>query len=261
MRSAIPDRRLRCWPRRRHPYGDAGGSRAARGIAASTTLAVALAVALGASPAAAQGTKPVTQPAQMPAPRDTIVTRNVGVLRPGDVLDIVVYRDKELSNKYLIDSRGFVQIPGLGVIQAAGLDPTQVKERLVDSLRARGFERPELSVQPLIRVSVLGQVRAPGLYPVDPGTSLIQLVTIAGGPVGEADLRKTKVVRDGRAYTVDLESALSGSPAGRIVLYSNDYVVVPKKTGFTRENLGFIFAGIGAMLTIVNLLVTVSRHR
>ena len=58
---------------------------------------------------------------------------------------------------------------------------------------------------------------------------------------------------------MDLESALSGSPAGRIVLYSNDYVVIPKKTGFTKENLGFIFAGLGALLSIVNILVTLSK--
>jgi polysaccharide export outer membrane protein len=193
-----------------------------------------------------------------PIPRDSGI-RNVGTLRPGDVLDIVVYREKELSNKYLIDARGVVQIPGLGVVQAAGLDPTQVKERLVDSLRARGFERPEISVQPLVRVSVLGQVRTPGLYPVDPGTSLLQLITIAGGTAENADLRTTRVARDGRAYTVDLESALSGSSAGRIVLYSNDYVVVPRRTGFTRENVLFAFGIASTLITVVNLIVTLQR--
>lgn len=222
--------------------------------------AVALAAAALGAPLVALSAQEPPQPASgvPPAPRDTTV-RNVGVLRPGDVLDIVVYREKELSNKYLIDSRGFVQIPGLGVVQAAGLDPTQVKAALEESLRQRGFERPELSVQPLVRVSVLGQVRAPGLYPVDPGTSLLQLITIAGGPVENADLRKTRVVRDGRAYTVDLESALAGSSAGRIVLYSNDYVVVPRRTGLTRENLAFAFGIASTLLTVVNLIVTLRR--
>ena len=243
MPFAIPDGR---------PRVVACATRAAR-------VAFAAALLLAPSLARAQGTPP--PPPRGVTPGDTIVTRSVGVLRPGDVLDIVVYREKELSNKYLIDSRGFVQIPGLGVILAAGLDPTQVKERLADSLRARGFEQPELSVQPLIRVSVLGQVRAPGLYPVEPGTSLIQLLTLAGGPVGEADLRRTRVVRDGRGYTVDLESALAGSAAGRIVLYSNDYVVVPKKSGFTRENLSFLFGALGAALAVVNLVITVQRTK
>ena len=238
MPSAIPDR----------------ASRAIGRLAVGLTL-----VALLAAPATsvAQDTTQVTSGVP-PAPRDTGV-RNVGTLRPGDVLDIVVYREKELSNKYLIDSRGYVQIPGLGVIRAAGLDPTQVKAALEESLRQRGFERPELSVQPLVRVSVLGQVRAPGLYPVDPGTSLLQLITLAGGPVENADLRKTRVVRDGRAYTVDLESALSGSSAGRIVLYSNDYVVVPRRTGWTRENLAFAFGIASTLLTVVNLIVTLRR--
>jgi protein involved in polysaccharide export with SLBB domain len=220
------------------------------GAAAVALLAVAVRPAGGQQPGSGS--------AAVPAPRDSVV-RSVGTLRPGDVLDVVVYREKELSARYLIDSRGFVQIPGLGVVQAAGLDPSQVKERLIDSLRARGFERPEISVQPLIRVSVLGQVRTPGLYPVDPGTSLIQLLTIAGGPADNADLRKTRVVRDGRAYAVDLQSALGGSSAGRVVLYSNDYVVVPKRSGWTRENVMFTLGILSAAATFLNLYVTLRR--
>lgn len=249
MHSAIPDR------------SRIGGALRALGVRAATPLRIAVFATLAIVAVAAP--RPVTaqSPAattSIPAPNDSLA-RSVGVLRPGDVLEIIVYRDKELSNKYLIDSRGFVQIPGLGVVQAAGLDPTQVKARLVDSLRARGFERPELSVQPLVRVSVLGEVRAPNLFPVDPGTSLLQLLTLAGGPTPNADLRKARVIRDGRAFTVDLESALGGGAAGRIVLYSNDYLIVPKKTGFTRENLGLVLSGVGVLLTIVNVAVSLRR--
>jgi polysaccharide export outer membrane protein len=189
-----------------------------------------------------------------PPTRDT-VARNVGVLRSGDALKIVVYRDKELSGEYLIDSRGQVQIPGLGVINAAGLDPTQVKDTLRSALLKRGFTDPEIAVQPLIRVSVLGEVRQPALYPVDPGMSLIQLVTIAGGPTSAANLRRTRVVREGRVFEVDLQSALAGSASGRVVLYSNDVVVVPKRTGFTRENLTFILGLTSTAVTIATFIV------
>lgn len=194
-----------------------------------------------------------------PVVRDT-TTRNVGVLRPGDALKVVVYRDKELSNEYLIDSRGQLQIPGLGVIQAAGLDPSQVKDSLRAALLARGFTNPEIAVQPLIRVSVLGEVRAPALYPVDPGTSLIQLVTIAGGPTTGANLRRTRVVREGRVFEVDLQSALAGSAAGRVVLYSNDVVVIPKRTGFTRENVTFLLGLSTAAVTLATFIVTLQNN-
>ena len=61
--------------------------------------------------------------------RDSL-SRSVGVLRAGDAVRIAVFRDKELTGEYLIDSRGQLQIPGLGVIQAAGLDPDQLKRSI-----------------------------------------------------------------------------------------------------------------------------------
>ena len=193
--------------------------------------------------------------AQTPAPprTDTVPQRSVGALRPGDVLRVVVFRDKELSNEYPIDARGYVQIPGLGVIQAAGLSPTEVTDRLRLALIERGFARPEISVQPLIRVSVLGEVRAPSVYPVDPGTSLLQLLTVAGGPTDRAKLKDTRVIRDGRAFRVDMESALNGGAAGRIVLYSNDVVVVSRKRGLTTENLGLTLTVASLVLAILNI--------
>jgi len=191
---------------------------------------------------------------------DTTQRRNVGALRPGDVLKIVVFRDKELSNEYPIDARGYVQIPGLGVIQVAGMDPTEVTDRLKLALVERGFARPEISLQPLIRVSVLGEVRSPNVYPVDPGTSLLQLLTVAGGPTDRARLRDTRVIRDGRAFRVDMESALEGSAAGRIVLYSNDVIVVGRKKGFTTDNLGVTATVASLVVAILNIAFLVRQN-
>lgn len=217
-------------------------------------MAALLACAL-AAPIAARAQTPVPVP-----PVDTTQRRQVGALRPGDVLKIVVFRDKELSNEYPIDARGFVQIPGLGVIQVAGLDPTEVSDRLKLALVERGFARPEISVQPLIRVSVLGEIRSPNVYPVDPGTSLLQLLTVAGGPTDRARLRDTRVIRDGRAFRVDMESALEGSAAGRIVLYSNDVVVVGRKRGLTTDNLGVTLTAASLILAVLNIAFLVRQN-
>jgi polysaccharide export outer membrane protein len=195
-----------------------------------------------------------------PAIQDTVPRRSVGALRPGDVLKIAVFRDKELTGEYPIDARGYVQIPGLGVIKAAGLDPTDVTDRLRLALVERGFARPEISVQPLIRVSVLGEVRAPNVYPVDPGTSLLQLLTVAGGPTDRARLQDTRVIRDGRAFRVDMDGGLRGSAAGRIVLYSNDVVVVGRRRGFTSENLGLTLTAASLVLAVLNIAFLVRRN-
>ena len=181
---------------------------------------------------------------------------SVGVMRPGDELNLQVFRDRELTGKYLIDSRGYVQIPGLGVIRVAGLSPAEATERLREQLIRRGTANPELAVYPLVRVSVLGEVFKPGLYSVDPGTSIIQLVTLVGGPTTNADLTHATVIREGRTVPIDLRSALTGSASGRVVLYSNDVLVVPRKsTLFSRENLSFLFTGLSLVIAIMNLVL------
>lgn len=199
-------------------------------------------------------------PPPPPVTQDTVAQRSVGALRPGDVLKIAVFRDKELTGEYPIDARGYVQIPGLGVIKAAGLDPTEVTDRLRLALVERGFARPEISVQPLIRVSVLGEVRSPNVYPVDPGTSLLQLLTVAGGPTDRARLQDTRVIRDGHAFRVDMEGGLRGSAAGRVVLYSNDVVVVGRKKGFTSENLGLTLTAASLVIAVLNIAFLVRRN-
>ena len=213
-------------------------------------VAGALVVLVQATDVGAQVTGGATRPAAVDTPSAQIV----GTLRSGDLLKIHVYRDEELSGEYLIDSRGTLQIPGIGVIRAAGYDPSEVKERLIAALRERGFSQPEIAVQPLVRVSVLGEVRLPQLYSVDPGTSLLQLVSVAGGPTDRANLERVRVVRDGRAFNVNLESAFEGSATGRIVLNSNDVVYIPRKRGFTRETLSFALTTVTAVLSLITLL-------
>jgi polysaccharide export outer membrane protein len=197
-------------------------------------------------------------------PVDTTATqgveRSVGVLRPGDALKIAVWREKELSGEYLIDARGLVQIPGLGDIVVAGLTPMEVKERLSEQLVRRGIIAPEIAVQPVIRVSVLGEVRSPGLQSVEPGTNLIHLITLAGGPTERANMKAVRVIRAGRPYEVDLQSALSGSSAGRVVLFSNDVVFLDRKRGLTRENLSFGINLLTAVLSIVSVVVVLQQQ-
>ena len=179
---------------------------------------------------------------------------NVGVVRPGDALMLAIFGEPELSGEFLIDSRGIVQIPGLGDIEVAGLSPYAVKDRLREHLIARGNLEPSLSVQLLLRVAILGEVRQPGPYSVEPGASLLQLLSRAGGPTERADLTKAQVVREGRAVRVDLQSALSGSPTGRYVLNSNDVLYIPRKGGLTRETWTIILSSLTAVLSLANFI-------
>jgi polysaccharide export outer membrane protein len=196
----------------------------------------------------------------LPPPKDSSA-RATGTLRPGDILQLKVYRDSELSGSYPIEANGSVQIPGLGTIRAAGLRPDQVSQAMVEAMRSKGFREPELAVRPAIRISVLGQVRIPQLYSIDPGLSLLQVITLAGGPTDRADLKHTRVIRDGKAYIVDIAAALQGSAGGRVALYSNDVVYVPSRSGLTKENVTFIVSIAGAGLSLLTTALLLSHYR
>src|SRR5687767_423733 len=105
-----------------------------------------------AAVAASAAAVPLAAQANVSAVVDTTVDTTlfagpVGVLRPGDELNIVIFRNEELTGKYLIDARGFLQIPGLGTIRVAGLTPEAAVERLRAQLMSRGFTSPEIAVR------------------------------------------------------------------------------------------------------------------
>ena len=185
--------------------------------------------------------------------------RRVGALHPGDLIKLNVFRSKEFSNDYIIDSEGRLVSPGLGALPAAGLDPRELESSVRDLLVCRGIV-PDVSLQAQIRVSVTGEVRNPAVYPAEPGISVLRLLTMAGGQTASADLSKTIVIREGRTYRVDLNRALSGDASGSVILNSNDVVVVPKKNGFSREDLSFLLGVSGVLLSALNVIVTLSRH-
>jgi polysaccharide biosynthesis/export protein len=239
--------------------------------AAAAALTAAFIAAISAPAATAQDTSAArsdtgaAHPASdtLPPPRAVVGQGPIptGTLRAGDILQLKVYRDSELSGSYLIEANGLVQIPGLGTIRAAGLRPDQVTQAMVEAMRSKGFREPELAIRPQIRISVLGQVRTPLLYSVDPGLSLLQVITLAGGPTDRADLKRTRVIRDGRAYEVDLAAALHGSASGRVALYSNDVVFVPPKKGLTQQNVLFIVGISSAALSLLTTILILTGYR
>src|SRR5579871_5969426 len=134
MRSIIPERSLPGAQRRgRLPWGGRRLFRLRRGLALTSRAGLAAIVVALVVPAAAMAQRGDS----LPPPADTAALLT-GPLRAGDQLNLRVYRDSELTGKYLIDAEGNVQIPGLGVVRVAGLTPHGATDRLVEALRERG---------------------------------------------------------------------------------------------------------------------------
>jgi len=155
---------------------------------------------------------------------------SVGV-RPGDAVRVRVYGDSALSGEYRVNENGRVVLPVVGRRQVAGLSPDSLRADLGAAYR-QYYRDPVLDVTVLRRISILGAVRQPGLYPVDPTVSLAEALATAGGVTGEADRGGIRLIREGRVLREELnrETLLGQTP-----IRSGDRIFVSQKSWFARN--------------------------
>lgn len=197
-----------------------------------TALAVLL---LGASVAAG----PLSGQETLQDGMATQATSQEVTLRPGDVLRVTVWPRNELSGEFAVQRNGNVNLPFLGQVQAAGVSIESLREQLRDGYQEI-VKNPVITVTPVFRVGVLGQVRQPGIYQVTPSENLFDVIGMAGGFDRRADEEKVRIVRPNEVVEVNALRALQQGTASlqRYQLRSGDQVVVPPRDpGITFGNV------------------------
>lgn len=154
------------------------------------------------------------------------------VLGPGDVVEVTVVGEPQLSGLFTIRPDGRITLPLLGDVVAAGQTSRQLAETLAQALR-RYVRNPQVSVnlrQPSPRrqfVYLLGQVARPGAYEYLAGWTVAELLAAAGGPTPKAALRRAVILRRDTAIRVDLEALLvKGNPEANVRLEPGDVLIV-----------------------------------
>ncbi len=122
------------------------------------------------------------------------------ILRPGDVLQIVVWGQAEYSGEFKVDETGRILYPILGEIDTGGKTMAQIRDEIRAAL-VRIFNDPFVTVTPQFKIAVLGEVRNPGLFPVDPTQTVLDIVAMAGGPNPNGNINKIRLLRGGRTLT------------------------------------------------------------
>lgn len=184
--------------------------------------------------------------AQTPA-----ATETTGSLQPGDVIRLRIWREPDLSGEFPVDEKGTAVFPRLGPISVVGLPLDSLKQRLVDSYTVY-LRNPAIEVTLLRRITILGAVRNPGLYPVDPTMTLTDAFALAGGISPEAKANKVELVRGGQRTQLDISQATRIQDTA---VRSGDQLFVPTRSWLSR-NTWVITAGVG---TTVSILLAVLR--
>ena len=149
-------------------------------------------------------------------PSSTITNTRIG---NGDVLRITVLGQPDLSAEVGVNDRGSVAVALIGDVPVAGLLPSAAAARIAELLRNGGFLlKPEVSVDAIqVRsqlVSVLGEVRQPGRYPIPGRLTVLELLATAGGLTDQAEQTVTLLRRaDTAGSAADSTAATAGTTA------------------------------------------------
>ncbi len=198
-------------------------------------LEIVLLLALGI------GLAPLSGHAQTPATSVAPVAHvPLLLLGPGDEVTVHVFGQPNMDGTAYIADDGTLQIALAGPVHVAGLSPTQAAHAVEAALRKR-----QILLNPHVtftivesrsqKVSVLGEVKTPGIYPVASNTTLLDLLAQAGGETEEgADT--IYILRAGPDGTLQrlsvnllqLTEAGTTPEAAQITLRGGDQVYVPR---------------------------------
>ncbi|MBI3316309.1 MAG: polysaccharide export protein [Candidatus Omnitrophica bacterium] len=158
-------------------------------------------------------------------------------LRPGDKLSVKVFREPDLTGVFVVDGSGTLNYPLLGDVRTEGMTLGALRNYLVENLGKNFLVNPQIEVtleEGMSKtVSVLGQVSKPGNYDLEPGMTLIQLISEAGGFTPIANPGGVRIVRyspkedKAVSMSVNVGSIMDGN-AKDVPLEPKDLVVVPE---------------------------------
>jgi polysaccharide export outer membrane protein len=154
-------------------------------------------------------------PAAVPAPTGDY---EVG---PGDVIEVAVYGNDDLSRIPTVQTNGSISLPLLGEVQVAGLTIAEVQRKITNLLEKDYLVKPQVEVK--VRdynsqyVSVVGEVNSPGRKPLRGRTRLIDLLSEGGGfkptASGEVMITRTDGEFEGGQKAITVRITRSASPS------------------------------------------------
>lgn len=171
------------------------------------------------------------------APAPQVATQQslaASTLGPGDVFEVRVFGEQDLSGAYRVASDGSIDFPLVGRVVVQGQSASDLSGALKEGLK-RYVKQPEVSI--FIKefnskkVFVFGQVQKPGTFTFEQGMNIIQAITLAGGFDKYANKDKSFVTREvsGREQRLSVSvKDISEGAAPNFPLEPGDIVYVPE---------------------------------
>jgi polysaccharide export outer membrane protein len=164
------------------------------------------------------------------------------VLGPGDRLKLTVFGENDLSGDFTIDGAGFIRLPLVGEVRAAGYTSQQLEGAVAAALSPAYLKSPRVAVEVATYrpFYIIGAVNRPGQYPYVDHMTALNAVALAGGFTQAAVESVVFIRREGSNQEIEV-------PADRSTdIHPGDVVKVHTTFFADVANLLSPFSGVAA---------------
>lgn len=185
------------------------------------------------------------RPVGAPLPPQTVCRSRSSGIGARDVITVSVFNEQNLSGDYRIGEDGMINYPYLGRIDVTGMQPSEVADVIRRGLGEQTTDNPaghnvlrdpnvrvEIREINSRRISVLGQVQHPNVYPHQQCLTVTQAISLAGGFTALAEKNQVRVTRRDRqgarrTFVLRVEDIVEGR-APDFDLEPDDVIFVPE---------------------------------
>jgi len=153
----------------------------------------------------------------------------------GDLLEIEVYDEPDLTREVRVLTDGYISLPLLGRIRAAERTVSELQNEIDLLLGEKYLVNPQVTVfvKEFSNIFVFGEVKNPGSFPLTGTMTVFEAITLAGGFTEVANPSKVKIIRTESGQQVTFEVNIQNMTKNGDVLEdrdlrANDRVIVPR---------------------------------
>ena len=169
----------------------------------------------------------------VPAPTQGPTESNTPyLLSPGDAISVNVLGHPDFTVSATILSDGTFEYPSIGIVHAAGMTTIQLSRFLTKKLETSGLlEDPSITTvvtSVAATISVVGDVKSPGRFPLRPGMGVLDALADAGGLNQQPQIEQVTLVKSEthQNVAVDPIKLFGGDQTQNISIDSQDIVLV-----------------------------------
>lgn len=157
------------------------------------------------------------------------------ILGAGDIIDVRVFDEKDLSGLHQITTEGLIRLPLVGMIKVSGLDVDQAAALISVEYQKKYLKNPDISVfiqqSNSRKVYLLGEVKSPGPYTYEENMTVIAAISKAGGPTPQAAANRTLISRTQAGKQIRFTVKVSDMGQGEtpdLPIFPGDIIFVPQ---------------------------------